>query len=118
MSVFEEAKKQYNRMMNDFGLEFLTIGEALSEDTENWTIRDMVSESQYQLDVCYEDGNANSEGRYTRELIEYYGYSPEDAIDAHASWLSKTTRLRNFIRKYKATALKEKCFMGHCSKFD
>lgn len=117
MTVFEEAKTRYNRMMNAFALEHLTIGERLSENTENWNIRDMVSECQYQLDVCFEDGNANSEGRYTRELMERYGYSPEEAIDIHAEWLSKTTQLRNFIKKYK-TVMEESCTEGHCSCWD
>lgn len=118
MTVFEEAKKRYNSMMNDLGLEFLTIGQSLSEGTENWNIRDMVSESQYQLDVCFEDDNSNSEGRYTNELIERYGYSEKDAKRAHADWLSKTMKLRNFIKKYKDIAMQEKCAQGHCSCFD
>lgn len=118
MTTFEQAKKRYNKMMNDFCLEHLTIGDRLSENTENWNIRDMVSECQYQLDVCFEDGNSNSEGRYTHELIEYYGYDEEDAKQEHARWLSKTTRLRNFIKKYKEIAMTMDCSDGHCSKFD
>lgn len=118
MTVFEEAKKRYNSMMNDLGLEFLTIGQNLSEGTQNWNIRDMVSECQYQLDVCFEDDNANSEGRYISELIERYSYSEIDAKRAHVEWLSKTMKLRNFIKKYKDVALQEKCSQGHCSCFD
>lgn len=116
--IFEEAKKRYNRMMNDFCLEHLTIGTNFSEDTDGWNIRDMVSECQYQLDVCFEDGNANSEGRYTYEYMEMYGTTYEDAEEIHKDWLSKTMRLRNFIRKYKTEALKVKCTTGHYSKFD
>lgn len=100
MTTFEQAKKRYNKMMNDFCLEYLTIGERLSEGTENWGISDMVKECKYQLGVCFEDGNGNSEGRYTQELIEWYGWSPESAQEAHKEWLSKTMRLRNFIKKY------------------
>ncbi len=118
MTVFEEAKQSYNRIMNFCGLEFLTIGESLSEDTEGWTIRDMVSECQYQLDCCYEEGNANADGRSISQYKSMYGCDDFDAIDAHAGWLAKTTSLRNFIRKYRKEALKEKCHIGHCSKFD
>lgn len=118
MKVFEEAKKRYNRMMNDFGMEFLTIGTSYSEHTENWNIRDMVSECQYQLDVCFEDGNSNAEGRYTYDLIEYYGYDEEDAKNIHKEWASKTMRLRNFIKKYKDIAMQESCVEGHCSQYD
>lgn len=129
-NVFETAKKQYNDMMNSLGLEFLTIGERLSENTENWNLRDMVSECQYQLDVCYEDGNANNEGQYP----DYWEYTSEDILSKrrydyvtrhneeqkqmHNDWLSKTKRLRNFIKKYEKTALTMKCAEGHCSKFD
>lgn len=118
MTVFEEAKKQYNKTMNDLGLEFLTIGTNFSEDTANWTVRDMVSEAQYQLDVCYEDDNANADGRTVAGFMDIYGSSREDAEEAHAEWLKKTRALRAFIRKYKAEALKGKCAAGHCSKFD
>lgn len=115
---FETAKKQYNALMNDLGLEFLTIGTSFSEDTDGWNIRDMVSECQYQLDVCYEDNNANSEGRYISELMDMYCMSEEDAMDVHKDWLNKTRKLRNFIRKYQNIAMQEECTAGHCSKWD
>lgn len=118
MTVFEEAKKSYNKMMNDFCLEYLTIGERLSENTDGWNVRDMVSECQYQYDKCFEDGNTNAEGRDMNELIEGYGYSYEYAKEAHAEWKSKTMKLRNFIKKYKTYAMTEKCTVRHCSKFD
>ena len=118
MSKFEEAKKQYNEIMNNIGCEYLTIGTSFSEDTDDWTLRDMVSEAQYQLDVCYEEGNANADGRYVGEYMGTYGASREEAEDAHAGWLNKTRALRAFIRKYQAAAIKEKCAHGHCSKFD
>lgn len=129
--IFEEAKKRYNDMMYDFCLEHLTIGDdRLSENTDNWNLRDMVSECQYQLDVCYEDGNANNEGQYP----DYWEYTSEDLLnkrkydyvtrhnenekELHKEWLSKTMRLRNFIRKYKKAAWEMECTEGHCSNFD
>lgn len=118
MTTFNEAKKRYNALMNDLGLEFLTLGTRFSEDTDDWNLRDMVSEAQYQLDVCYEDGNANSDGRYIYEYMDMYSVSLEEAQEVHKAWLSKTMRLRNFIKKYKAEALTMACTMGHCSKFD
>ena len=117
-TAFEEAKKRYNRLMNDLALEHLTIGERLSEDTAEWNIRDMVSECQYQLNVCYEDENANADGRSISEMIDRYGYDEDSAREEHKRWLSKTMRLRNFIRKYRDEALKETCTMGHCSVYD
>jgi hypothetical protein len=119
MDRFEEAKKQYNKTLNSLGLEFLTIGTSFSENTDNWNLRDMVSEAQYQLDVCYEEDNANADGRTVAGFMEIYsGASREEAEEAHAEWLKKTRALRAFIRKYQAAALKEKCTQGHCSKFD
>lgn len=118
VKIFEEAKKRYNSMMNDFGLEFLTIGDRLSENTEKWNLRDMVSECQYQLDVCYEDGNANSDGRSIIDYMDMYGVDQEEAEAVHKDWLSKTMRLRNFIRKYEVESRKIGCTEGHCSKFD
>lgn len=116
--TFKEAKARYNDLMERFGLEFLTIGTDFSENTEGWNIRDMVSECQYQLDVCYEEGNANSDGRYIEQYMDMYGSDEKEAEYVHKEWLSKTRRLRNFIKKYKDIALTEICVSGHCSKFD
>jgi hypothetical protein len=111
----ENAKTQYNRIMNDLGLEFLTIGTRFSENTERWNLRDMVCECQYQLEVCYEDGNANSDGRIIRDYMDMYGCSKEEATNAHSIWLSKTKKLRTFINKYKREALKLNGVMNHSS---
>ena len=116
--IFNEAKKRYNSMMSDFGLEYLTIGTNLSEDTENWNVRDMVSECQYQLDVHYEDGNANAEGRYIEEYMDMYSVSFDEAETVHKGWLSETRRLRNFIKKYSEYCEGMNCVSGHCSKWD
>lgn len=128
--IFEEAKKRYNTMMNDFALEHLTIGCRLSENTDNWNLRDMVSECQYQLDVCYEEGNDNNEGQYpdyweitaedilNKRKYDYLTSHNESEEELHKEWLSKTRRLRNFIRKYESAALTMECSEGHCSRFD
>lgn len=130
MKTFEEAKKRYNEMMNDFGLEYLTIGERLSENTDNWNVRDMVSECQYQLDVCYEDDNANSEGRFpdyweydstailSEKRFRYITRHNENEKELHEEWLKKTRRLRSFIRKYKKHIEDIECTEGHCSMWD
>lgn len=128
--TYEQAKKDYNDLMFDLGLEFLSIGTNYSENTDGWNVRDMVSECQYQLDVHYEDGNANNEGQHP----DYWGFTVEDLMserrfkyvqrhneeqeEMHKDWLYRTRRLRNFIRKYQSLAMKESCTEGHCSKFD
>lgn len=127
--TIKEATKRYNSMMNDFGFEHLTIGQILSEHTENWNLRDMVCECQYQLEVCYEEGNENNEGQYP----DYWEYTEQDLLSKsrydnvtrhnkeqraiHSAWLSKTRRLRNFIEKYKEIAFTQECTEGHGSNF-
>ena len=128
--IFEEAKKKYNRLMFDLCIEHVTIGTRFSEDTENWNLRDMVSECQYTLDCCYEEGNANQEGQYpdiwkytaddlmSKRRYDYVTRHNEEQKEMHKSWLSKTRRLRNFITKYAPLIKGMKCAQGHCSCYD
>lgn len=124
------ATERYNKLMFGLGHEYNSIGTSFSENTDSWNLRDMVSECQYILDCCYEEGNANSEGRYP----EYWRVTAEDILDKkrfdriqrhnkeekemHQEWLSKTKRLRNFIKAYEPYIKNMKCAMGHCSCFD
>jgi hypothetical protein len=104
--------------MNGIGCEFATIGTDFSENTEGWTLRDMVSEVQYHLDCCYEEENANADGRYIDQYMDMYGVDLEEAEQVHADWLQKTRKLRAFVTRYKKEALLTTCKTGHCSKFD
>lgn len=99
------AVKRYNELMNDLCREHCTIGEQLSEGTENWTLRDMVAECDYELSTYYEDGHMNGDLRY--------GDS-----DERKAWKSETGRLKRFIDKYAPVVKYMKCAEGHCSKFD
>ena len=126
----EKAIEKYNDMMFERGYEHNSIGTRLSENTENWNLRDMVSECQYVLDTCYEEGHVNSEGRYP----EYWEITPDDVLNKsrydrlvrrnneerklHKAWLSRTRRLRNFIKAYEPYIKNMKCTMGHCSSYD
>ena len=53
----QTAIKKYNDLMYMLCCEHNTIGTKLSERTEEWNLRDMVSECQYQLDCYYEEGH-------------------------------------------------------------
>ena len=122
--------ERYNGIMYSLCYEHNTIGTSLSEDTENWNLRDMVSECQYCLDCCYEDGHANNEGQYP----EYWDFTGQDLLnksryervvrhnkyeeEAHRAWVSRTRRLRNFIKAYSPYIKDMKCYMGHCSFYD
>lgn len=126
----KEATKKYNEIMNDMCYEYNTIGTKFSENTENWNLRDMVSECQYILDCCYEEGNSNNVGQYP----DYWQYTESDIMDRkrfnyvqchnenekelHKEWLSKTRRLKKFISKYSPHVKNMKCSMGHCSSWD
>ena len=124
------ATKRYNSIMNDLCYEHNTIGERLSENTENWNLRDMVAECDYVLGTFYEDGHANNDGQYP----DYWEITAEDILDKrrydrlvkhndeekklHQEWLSMTRRLRNFIKAYKPFINDMECAEGHCSQYD
>ena len=99
------AVKRYNELMNDLCREHCTIGEQLSEGTEEWTLRDMVAECDYELSTYYEDGHMNGDLRY--------GDS-----DERKAWRSETSRLKRFIDKYAKAVKYMKCAEGHCSQYD
>ena len=102
---FEDAKKRYNDIMYCICREHLTIGETLSEDTENWNIRDMVAECDYQLSTYYEVGHCNEEMRREDE-------------EGRKMWYSETGKLKRFIEAYKPFIEGIKCAAGHCSRYD
>lgn len=105
-----KAIKTYNSIMNSICHEFATIGTRLSQGTEKWNLRDMVSEMQYTLDI------------WTDPSCEPY----QDAHDSNQpfdkpwllDWVVKTTNMKRFIETYKEEALTMSCTEGHCSKFD
>ena len=116
--IFEEAKKRYNRLMMDYCIEHATIGTNFSENTEDWNLRDMVSEAQYHLDCCFEEGNANSEASNIEYLMDTYGVDRDIAKLDHADWLRKVRRFRAFIKAYEGAVKDIKCAQGHCSCYD
>ena len=101
----ETAVKRYNNIMEVIGYEHNTIGTSLSEDTENWNLRDMVAEADYTLSTYYEDGHCNADMRYGDD-------------DEKKMWRSETGRLARFIKAYEPFIKEMKCSQGHCSKYD
>lgn len=83
------AIKRYNRIMNIVGYEHRTIGEPLSEGTENWTITDMVFECQYVLSTFYECGHCNEDMRH------------DDDPEVRKEWYREVGLLDRFIKTYK-----------------
>ena len=104
------AVKQYNDLMMDICREYHTIGTKYSEGTENWNLRDMVSEVQYTLDIwndpdCtyYQDAHDNSQ--------------PESK-DWYKQWMNDKARMKRFINKYAKEAMTMECTVDHCSDYD
>ena len=122
--------KRYNNLMDSMGYEHNTIGTILSENTENWNLRDMVSECAYVLETFYEEGHANNEG----ESPQYWQITPEDIMspkklkyiqkhnesekEIRKYWLSCVRRLKNFISAYEPYIKDMKCTAGHASRYD
>lgn len=99
---YNQALRKYNEIMECLCLEHNTIGCELSEDTDDWNLRDMVAECDYQLSTYYENGHANYDMRY------------ED----RKTWLSETGKLKRFINHWAPYCYGIKCASGHCSRFD
>ena len=97
------AKRKYNEIMMAICREHLTIGDTLSENTENWNLRDMVAECDYQLSTYYESGHCNCE-----ELKQ----------TDYKAWRSETGKLKRFIAHWEPYIDEMKCVDGHCSKYD
>lgn len=99
----DKAIQRYNNIMMAVCYEHSTIGTDFSENTENWNIRDMVSECAYVLSTYYEEGHANEELRHTED---------------RKIWLSETGKLKRFIEAYKPFIGGVICTQGHCSEYD
>ena len=99
------ALKRYNDIMYDIACEFSSIGTSLSEDTENWNLRDMVAECDYWLSCYYESGNVRCDDRF-------------EGPEAYKEWRHETGILKRFIAAYEPYIADMVCNGGHCSKFD
>lgn len=102
----EKVTQRYNDLMYFLGLEHLTIGERLSENTDGWNLRDMVSEAQYQLDCYFEEGHCFADMRHD-----------DDPRVRRQFWI-EVQRLRRFINRFGPMVEDMTCTEGHCSKWD
>lgn len=98
----EYATKRYNDLMSLGGREHKQIGES---GTENWNLRDMISEVQSLLDTYSEDGHVNGSLRY--------GTKEEKKM-----WRSETDKLQRFIDSYKEFVGELQTAQNHLSKWD
>ena len=124
---FKNAVKKYNEIMIQMGLDHNTIGTKLSERTEKWNLRDMVSECQYQLDCFSEEGHSYYEDLHA---LDYDDMTLDDLMDkqkfrmhmANVNAVEAAKRdmkaLRGFINQYKNDVSGMQCHQGHCSMWD
>lgn len=101
----EKAKNRYNKLMFELCLEYLTIDTNYSESTNDWNIRDMVAECDYQLGLYYEYGTTPYD-----ELHHRYG------TDDYKNALSITGKLKRFINTYSKFIDGVKCTQNHLSR--
>lgn len=112
-NTLEQATRRYNSIMFDLCREYATIDTTFSEEAEKkkqWTIRDMVSEMQYTLDIYQEHDSV------------YYEDAHDDCQPVgrpwYKQWRNECARMQRFIDRFEEEALKTKCFERHCSEFD
>jgi hypothetical protein len=101
----ETALKRYNNIMWALCYEHNTIGTSLSENTENWNLRDMVAECDYVLSTYYEDGHMNHDLKY-------------EGKEEYKVWVRETGYLKRFIATYEKFIDDMECTEGHCSQYD
>lgn len=97
------AFRKYNEIMFALCREHLTIGTGFSENTENWNLRDLVAECDYQLSTYYESGHVNCD---------------ELKHEDYKTWRSETGKLKRFIAHWEPYIADLTCAEGHCSKYD
>ena len=104
------AVRQYNNIMFAICHEHLTIGTDYSEGTENWNLRDMVSEMQYTLDLWNDPGSTAYDDAHDNTQPPNKPW--------YKNWLNEKARMKRFIAKYKDEALTMNCTESHYSKYD
>ena len=117
MDTMKQAIKTYNNIMFGICREYNTIGTSFTEDAEKrnrWTLRDLVSEMQYTLDIYLDPDCIYWEEAH--DDCQPIGMKGERVW--LKEWQKEVAKMRRFINKYKAQALETVCIEDHCSKYD
>lgn len=77
-SDFEIAKEKYNKIMGKIGREYLRVPNG--ENTENWNLRDMVAECDYNANTGSEMGLMGYEVAMLRRFISQYKDKIDDMV--------------------------------------
>ena len=104
----KSATERYNGIMLGMCADHLTIGiPSYSEGTDDWNLRDMVAECDYQLSTYYDPGCTN------------YDMRCSDDEDERKAWRSETGKLKRFIAAYEPFIRDMVCTESHGSdRFD
>lgn len=109
----KKAVDWYNSIMFSLAREHHSIGTKLSENTDGWNIRDMVSEVQYTIDL-YEDPGC----RYW-DAAHDETQPRENGVGVwYKEWRNIIARMKRFVAQYKDEALTMECVSSHHSKYD
>ena len=106
----KRATKWYNDIMNSICREHNTIGTNYSENTDSWTLRDMVAEMYYTLEI-YNDPNCIY-------WMDAHDESQSPDKPWYKNWINEKRRMERFINKYKDIAMEYTCKERHCSIYD
>ena len=110
----KEVIKRYNSIMFSISREHLTIGTGFSEGTENWNLRDLVSEMQYTLDI-YEDQGCV----YWEEAHDPYQPKRSNGVGQfYYEWVLTKNKMKRFIKAYEPFIEGMECSEGHSSIYD
>lgn len=106
---FSDAKKEYNFLFTELGLDYLTIGTDNScyKNTKYWNLRDLVSEAEYQYSCFFN----------SLKLREFDLLLSSDREEMNRLIFS-CRKLKEFIDKYKLSILSMSSFDKHSSRFD
>lgn len=106
---FSDAKKEYNSIFSQLGLDYLTIGTDNScyKNTRYWNLRDLVSEAEYQYSSLYN----------SLKLRDFDLLLSSDRAEM-LQLIYSCRKLKDFIDKYKLSILSMSSFDKHSSRFD
>lgn len=106
---FSDAKKEYNSIFSQLGLDYLTIGTYNScyKNTRYWNLRDLVSEAEHQYSSMYN----------SLKLREFDYLKTSDRQEM-LRLIEACRMLKLFIDKYKMSISYMFSFDIHSSKFD
>lgn len=112
--ITDKGRKKYNEIMFSINREYLTIGTDKSQNTENWNLRDMVSEMKYTLDIY-----ADPQGMYWEEAHDPSQPKRSNGVGQwYYEWMQTMRKMERFIDNYARHIGYMECHEPHNSNYD